>query len=332
MKIKLAYVTVRTGVAVAAALSTVVGCGNDSIPFPELQSSVVSAACRYDVLCQAYPDEATCRASAQTQPHLFDTLGADIASGKVIYDGVSARACVDGINSLSSCTRDAFSTLAASAAACARVFTGTVGAGGTCFFSEECVGGGDCLTTGNCTTSYQCCAGTCQTPPTTVPAGGDCSTTSSPSVCAAGTLCVVDPSGSGTCRAPVGAGGTCSNSTICANGLYCDLATTQSCQPLVPTGGTCNSQLGSQDCNGPQDVCDPNTSVCRPPLAVGAPCTNSSQTCVAYASCDATSGTCVERPAVGAACDATNGPSCLAGNCDTGSSTCVLPPSAGACS
>ena len=330
MKTKLAYVAMRTGAAVAlAALATVVGCGSDALPFSELNSSVLAAACRYDVLCQDYPDQATCLASVQTQPHFFDSMGADIASGKVLYDGVSARACVDGINSLSSCTRDGLSALSPSAAACDKVFTGTVAAGGTCFFTEECVGAGDCSTS-ECD-SYQCCAGICQTPPTTVRAGGDCTT--SPSVCAEGTICDVDPSSyKGICRAPLAAGGPCSASTLCESGLYCDLVTTQTCRPLVPRGGTCNPQLGSQDCSAPQDVCDPNTSVCTPPLALGSPCATSSQSCISYASCDITSGTCVERPTVGAACDPTTTVArCLGGSCDS-TDTCVLPAGAGACS
>jgi hypothetical protein len=331
MKTKLAYVTLRTGLAVAlAALSMVVGCGNDALPFSELRSSVITAACRYEVLCQDYPDQATCLASTETQPHFFDTMEADIASGKVIYDGVSARACVDAIDGLSTCTRDAFSKLSVSTAVCNKVFTGTVAVGGSCFFSEECVGGGDCLSTGSCT-SYQCCAGACQTPPVTVPPGGICPG-SGPSVCAPGTTCVVDSSGNSTCRAPVGVGGSCSVSAVCASGLYCDLLTTQTCKPLVATGGRCDPQVGSPDCKAAQDVCDPTTSVCTAPLAVGSSCVNSPEPCVSYASCDATSGTCVERPPVGAACDPTYGPSCLAGNCDTTSASCVLPPDTGACS
>ena len=331
MKTRLAYATMRTGTAVAlAALATVVGCGSDALPFSELHSSVLAAACRYDVLCQDYPDQATCLASVQTQPHFFDTMGADIASGKVIYDGVSARACVDGVNSLSSCTRDALSALSPSAAACNKVFTGTVAAGGTCFFSEECVGAGGCEKSDSCSGSYQCCAGTCQAPPTAVPAGGDCTT--SPSVCAQGTICDIDPSSfKGICRAPLAAGGPCSASILCGSGLYCDLVTTQTCRPLVPRGGTCNPQLGSQDCSGPQDFCDPNTSVCTPPVAVGSACGNSSQTCVPYARCDVTIDTCVALPAVGASCDPTTVPSCLAGNCDSTTATCVLPAGDGAC-
>ena len=320
------------GAVALAALPAVVGCGSDALPFSELRSSVLAASCRYDVRCQNYPDQATCLASLQTQPHFFDTMVADVASGKVIYDGVAARACVDAINSLSSCPRNAFSMLDARTAVCNKVLTGTVAVGGACFFREECLGGGNCLTTGNCVSSYECCAGTCQTPPVSVPVGGDCSVYD-PSVCPAGTSCLTDPtSGKSTCRVPVGAGGSCSSSPSCAAGLYCDVTLTQTCKPQIATGGTCNPSLGAQDCSGPQDVCDSTTQTCTPPAAVGSPCGGAQPSCVGYATCDPTSLTCVEVPTVGAACDPTRGNSCLAGNCDATSATCVLPPSAGACS
>ena len=119
----------------------------------------------------------------------------------------------------------------------------------------------------------------------------------------------------------------------CGLGLYCDLVTTQTCRPLVPRGGTCNPQLGSQDCSAPQDFCDPNTSVCTPPLAVGSACGDSSQPCLPYATCDVTIRTCVAQPTVGATCDRSAVPSCLAGDCDYTSATCVLPAGGdGACS
>jgi hypothetical protein len=333
VKTKLAHVPMRTGAALAlAALSTVVGCGSDALPFSELQSSVLAATCRYDVRCQNYPDQATCLASVQTQPHFFDTMEVDIASGKVIYDGVSARACVDRVNGVSSCTRDVYKIASSSMASCNKAFTGTVAVGGTCFFSEECVGGGACLTTGNCDSFYQCCAGTCQAPFVSVPVGGDCAAYGS-SACPPGSACIADAtSGKTTCRAPLSAGASCSISLSCAVGLFCDLATTQTCEPLIRTGGTCNPALGSADCIGPQDVCDSTTSVCKPPLAVGSPCVGSSQSCVSYASCDTTTGTCVERPVVGASCNPTYGPSCLGGNCDATTMACTLPVSAGACS
>ena len=89
-------------------LSMLVGCGSGDvpIPFPEFESTALTALCRLEVLCGTYLDSATCMTSEQTQPHLYDTLAQDIASGKVNYDGASARTCIDTINGVSSCNRN----------------------------------------------------------------------------------------------------------------------------------------------------------------------------------------------------------------------------------
>jgi hypothetical protein len=311
------------------AMAVLVGCDSsgDPIPFSQLQTAAVTAVCHVDVLCGSYPDQATCMASAYARPHFFDTLSQDVASGKVTYDGALARTCIDAIKGVSSCARSTLATVDVNVP-CDKVFTGTVAAGGDCFFKEECVGGGACLTASSCS-SGQCCVGTCQPPKVIVPLGGDCST--SAQSCATGTVCVSEAtSGARTCQKPVAAGGTCTSSSVCAAGLYCDMGST--CQRLVATGGICNpAMVGSIDCDNQADHCDSVTSVCTPRLSLGSPCITIANICVSYAACDTASGTCVERPLVGAACSA-NGPSCLAGSCDQTSATCVLNPTAGACS
>lgn len=324
-----------TGVAArlsgVLALAATVGCDGSGgpIPFSQFEPTALAAVCRFSVLCRIYPDQATCMASEQTEPHFYDTLGQDVASGEVSYDGTAARACVDAINGLSACTRTAYAGVA-SGPACNTIFTGTVAVGGACFFSEECVGGGTCLRTASCT-SDQCCAGTCQAPEVTVPLGGSCSPGAT--VCATGAVCITDAtSGSATCGKPVAAGGACTSTSVCAAGLYCDVAATMTCKAPVATGGACNPSLDSQDCDNEFDRCDSNTSICTSPLSVGSACSPSTTaTCVDYAICDVTSGTCVARPVVGAACSAST-PSCLGGSCDPTTSTCALAPTAGACS
>lgn len=305
------------------------GCDSSGgpIPFSQFQTAAATAICHLGVLCRGYPDQATCMASEYPQPHLYDTLGQDIASGKVTYDGTLARTCIDAINGISSCTRSTLATIDLNPT-CNKVFTGTVAAGGDCFFSEECIGEGTCLLASSCS-SGQCCVGTCQPPKVIVPMGGDCST--SGQSCATGTVCVSDAmSGARICQKPVAAGGTCTSSSVCAAGLYCNMSST--CQPLAATGGACDpAMVGSMDCDNRADHCDSGTSLCTPRLAIGSPCVTTSNICVSYAACDATSGTCVQRPLVGAAC-AANGPSCMAGNCDQASATCVLKPTGGACS
>ena len=317
------------GLAGALVLATVVGCdgGGGAIPFSQFEPTALAAVCRLAVLCRAYPDQATCMTAEQTEPHYYDTLGQDIASGKVIYDGASGRACIDAINALSSCSRNVLAT-AGVTPVCDKIFTGTVAAGGACFFSAECVGDGTCLSTGSCS-SDQCCAGTCQAGTVTVQLGDNC--LGGVATCAAGTVCLADPTtGVETCQNPVGAGGACTSSNACSVGLYCDLGS-MTCKALLATGGVCDPSLNSQDCENDYDRCDISTSLCTSPLDVGSTCANSTQSCVSYASCDGTSGICVARPVVGAACSATSGPQCLGGACDATSSTCVLTPTAGAC-
>lgn len=303
------------------------GSGGGPLPFSQFEPAAATAICHVEVLCRAYPDQATCMASAYPQPHFYETMGQDIASGKVIYDGAAARACIDTINEISSCAR---STLAAIDLnpTCNKVFTGAVTAGGACFFNEECVGGGTCMIAGSCS-SGQCCVGACGPPKVIVPLGGDCS--SSGTSCATGTVCVSDAiSGARSCQKPVVAGGTCTSSSVCAAGLYCDMGST--CQPLVPTGGACDpAMVESVDCDNSSDHCSNSTSLCTPRLPIGSPCVTTANLCVSYAACDQASGTCVQRPLVGAACSLT-GPSCLAGSCDQTSGTCVLKPAAGVCS
>jgi hypothetical protein len=317
----------------ALALVTATGCdGGGAIPFDQLQPSLLGAVCHLEVLCGIFPDAATCMVSVYAEPHLFDTLGPDIASGKVVYDGAKARACVDSINGLSSCDRSALATLDLDPVCGANtVFKGTVAAGGPCFFSEECAAAGTCQKTDTSCTSDMCCAGTCIAMPAPLPVGGDCSVAGA--TCASGTVCVFDSSTSPpteTCQTPVGIGAPCVSVNSCTDPLYCDV-TSKTCQSPVATGEACNPSNASLGCNNPHDLCDPTTMICTAKLGLGSVC-NTGGTCASYAVCDTATSTCVERPTTGASCDPTNGPSCLGGTCDATTLTCTLPVSAGACS
>ena len=333
MKIRLTFAVVRAGAALAF-LSTG-GCDGSGAPLPysQLEPSAEQALCHLNVLCGAYPDQATCLASEQASPHFFDTLGQDISTGKVLYDGSKARSCIDSLNGISSCARSDLAALNFDAN-CGNVaiFTGTVPAGGPCFFKEECAGGGTCQKTDSSCTTAQCCAGTCAVAPASVAVGGDCSAAGA--TCVTGSNCVYDGSTSPpteTCQNPGGAGAPCVSISSCANPFYCD-APSATCKSPVATGGACDPSVGSLGCNNANDRCDPITLLCTPRLGLRSACQPSDDGCVSYAVCDATTSTCVERPVVGASCDPTNGPSCLGGNCDATSATCTLTPTAGACS
>jgi hypothetical protein len=314
------------------ALAALAGCdgGGGSIPFSQLEPSAEQAVCHVLVLCGTFPDQATCLASEQVLPHYYDTLGSDVSSGKVIYNGGKAKACLDAINALTSCNGIAVFPLASPLPQidpiCSSIFTGTVASGGTCFFSEECASGGSCGSTQGCSVG-QCCAGACAMI-TYVAKGGDCNVADA--VCASGTTCVFDSTtGAATCQMLPGAGAPCiypNYVPVCAGPFYCDTAS-GTCKALVATGGTCDPSMDG--CKS-GDRCDPTTLVCTPLLPVGSACGSSTIGCVSYATCDATTSTCVELTFVGAACYP-NGPACLGGICDRTTSTCMLTPTSGAC-
>ncbi len=319
--------TLIGGLALAAA-----GCGGGgSVPFAEFEPSAEQAVCHFLVLCGEFPDQATCLASEQVQPHYYETLGSDISSGKVIYDGGKAKICLDAINGLSACNGTVISSLESPLPQldpiCNFIFTGTVAAGRACFFSEECANRGTCTSTQGCLTG-QCCAGACLIY-THVAEGGDCDIADA--VCPSGTSCAANSTTGGyTCQRLPGAGAPCVypsiNIGVCAKPFYCDGPTKGTCKKPVATGGACDPLWTV--CEPPLDRCDGTT--CTRLLAVGSACGSSTVGCVKYAECDATTSTCVELPTVGAACHP-NGPPCLGGTCDRTTATCTLEPPGGAC-
>jgi len=324
---------IALGLIGAAALA-LVGCdGGGSIPFSQFEPAFEQGVCHMLVLCGEFPDQATCLSSDHFEPHHYPTLGQDVSTGKLIYDGAKAQACINSYNALSSCNRKDVGNIAPDPD-CHAIFTGTVAAGGACFLSAECAGGGTCEPPlGSCAPD-QCCAGTCLAATPTVALGGDC--TAAASVCVSGTVCTVDLTNGGeTCQPFVGIGASCVysiNESVCASPLYCD-SQSGVCKAPVATGGPCDPSAGSLGCDILTDRCDRMTSVCTPPLAVGAACDPAASNCAAYATCDATTNSCVQSPAAGQACDPTHGPPCLGDTttCDSTSATCLRMPAGAAC-
>ncbi|MFL5306895.1 MAG: hypothetical protein ACJ8F1_16890 [Polyangia bacterium] len=304
------------------------GCGGGGSLSPsEFHDAALTAGCHLFVLCGEIPDEATCRATQQEEPHFYASLPRLVAIGRVLYDGQKASACIDQINGLSSCSHSVVRSPAL-LSACDQAVIGNVAPGGDCFFNEECVGGGTCQSAANCDSWTQCCPGTCLAPTPTVRAGGDCS--AMPVVCATGTTCVnMSGQSSSTCQPLVSTVGASCASVGCAGTLYCD-PVTMTCQKGAARGGACNPVLDNGDCDDPRDRCD-SSGVCLPRLAVGAPCT-ADGTCVGWATCDATLHTCVELPGLGQTCLGANGLRCLGGgSCDAATNTCTLVPVTGSC-
>jgi hypothetical protein len=302
--------------------------GGGPISFSQYETLVLAAGCQNSVLCGDFPDVATCLSSQQVLPHYYDTLGADVADGKIGFDPAQAQACVDEWNSLP-CTRTA--SLKHPDDPCDSVFTGTVAVGGTCYFDQECAAGSNCqIDYTNCSLS-QCCPGTCAAIPAPVGAGSDC--TLATVMCATGTTCTADANGlTATCQRTPAVGDPCTGAAVpCQYPLYCD-PTSGTCKAPVDTGGACNPQLNGLGCDEEADVCESATSVCTRMPAAGSPCDPiDGGTCLPDATCDTATGICAALPGVGQSCS-DNLP-CLEGIiCDQTSSTCLLTPAAGACS
>jgi hypothetical protein len=303
------------------------GSGNTGGPISlmDFETGALAAACRLLVACGAAADQTTCLAAVQSSPpYVLPTLQQDVSSGKVKYDGIQAAACLAAYGTIV-CTQTWNAGFQASGAPlCAKVFTGTIASGGTCFLNAECAPGAICSFQGSsCDPSTQCCPGTCMPGGATVALNGDCSDTTS--TCVFGTYC--DRSGATPlCLAQATTEGATCSTGQCALPLFCD-PVTGTCMKPAPSGATCafNSATDSVSCDDAREVCDPTTGTCVAPVAVNAPCT-STTLCPRSTYCDAAgTGTCVAYLSAGASC-ASSGARCLLDLlCDPITSTCVLP-------
>lgn len=179
--------------------------------------------------------------------------------------------------------------------------------------------GSDLQCTGDqsyCKLSTTAMCGVCSTRAT---AGGACTQSSD---CQQGLACVTNGGAAGTCAAPGAAGATCDATHPCKGDLAC-------------AGGTCKTPVeAGAACSATDDACDlPKGAYCNPTGMVcaqvgtamaGGACgvvTGGYAVCTGAATCAA--GTCKAAAADGATCGS-NGASCLApATCINGS--CTLP-------
>lgn len=164
-------VTNRLLAVCLASLSSVASCsGEKGIPFEDLEEEALATVCQWQVTCGEMPDEATCRASFQSQPGYYATMQQNIARGRVIYDGALARECLQAFKDIETCSQTEMAALfTAVESACEATFTGTVAVGAPCFLEEECVNSGSCqLPAAGCAAA--CCQGTCVARPDPDPA------------------------------------------------------------------------------------------------------------------------------------------------------------------
>ena len=244
--------------------------------------------CKSLVACGDTLDEAACERGFASSVEGSAQSIADVASGKVIFDGSAAAECLDyrrrheGDCDTGSLRADPARN------ACNEVFVGALGVGEACFTSDECQ-------TGSCSQPFRVCN----------PSTGECP-------------CTV-----GTCKALAGLGEDCRLNS-CERGLACSFgfseATNWRCEPRVEAGEVCTALFACVDsvvcvratpnggavcgvppaegerctpgdpfeCARRDDWCDPEAGICKRRLPLGAPCVarGGSGSCVHYASCN----------------------------------------------
>ena len=218
----------------------------------------------------------------------------EVAAGRVTFDTSKTAGCLAAANALT-CSTLPWQVGASLEAACSGLATGTVAPGGTCYSSDDCVGG-------SCTSSSTTCPGACKA---YVAVGGNCA--GNVSGCIKGSYCDQD-----TCTVPGAQGATCGviHHSLCADDLYCD--------------GTCKARKTSGACAN-YNVCATGTvcanSVCTATVGAAGDCSASDDLCKDGFYCVA--GKCSATPALATACDPAND-HCIDGYCDSGTSKCTL--------
>jgi hypothetical protein len=303
----------------ASTLVSTCGGGGGSIPLSQLGDHVTNVVCASSVRCGELPDDATCR--AVTGVHL-EQIMADVASGKTIYDGTAAAACLDAIAAVGCNLSDG---LEDSPEACRKMLQGTVAVGETCFTDTECASQ-NCALPAACATGT-CCAGSCAPAIEQVAAGGDCSGPQSRCVSTA-TCKVAAGATAPTCQPRVGLGEPCDGVPACTAGLWCQLPVAGgagTCVRFPGTGEACDAE--TLPCDSSKDTCDVETNTCAPVLAVGAACGPGPQ-CAIYAVCDPGTMTCAVLGRPGDGCEGVG--DCLAPlDCVVGA--CVKPTAEPVC-
>lgn len=307
------------------SLLAVAGCGGGSggtapVDFDAFLDQFKIVLCTHDVACGKEPDVPTCRASLKVDGTDFETLRADIASGKVRYDSAKAGACIDYWVRIygGPCTLSALAVIdqTVGSDACNEFLVGSADEGAACFSPFECANATCALADATCERARQCCPGTCVAAtdkPAPVPVGGDCSALLPGQSCVTGASCLsTDGQTSPTCYLPSKVkGAACVMWYECAPPLFCALDApggTRTCQEPAATGAPCNTDVSSGACNDLRDYCD-GTGKCARLHAAGAPCDVVQQNCIGYADCRGSA--CIAKSPERGACDATNGPYCL---------------------
>jgi hypothetical protein len=232
----------RTTIA-CCALALMVGCGGDD-GAPSIGTNqdnvcdqVADVACFNMFQCCSESEiedflsvtdprtEDQCREDVQTIcKRQMATLDFSLKNKHVTFDAKVLDTCLKAIVAPSgSCV--SVEAMAPWTEACmTSAWTGAVAAAGTCDFNNECAKDSFCNPNRICTplaTEGMACS----------PLGGQ-------QACASNLFCDV-----GTCHALLAAGGSCSSTTQCQKGLFCDTASavpTNTCTPLRANGESCS--------------------------------------------------------------------------------------------
>jgi hypothetical protein len=335
--------TTAWGLLIAAAWALLVPACDSSadhgpVPIDDVLDQVMAADCALLVRCHVFSDASLCSlyfGPSQTGINGLDAAVNAAKAGKIQYDPVAARGCLDALYAVS--CGDFDRAAAAAPEACRKTFTGgALPDGARCIADAECVAGSWCAPTslgGNgcdgtctpggtlCNDDTQCSGGqVCDTEQGTAFSRGMCGPPVPPGAlnqpcgtnrrCQDGLFC----SDAGRiCVAPLAAGQPCSLMGItggCADGLVCVFADddrSASCMRPADKGGSC--QVRGQ-CGGLLSTitCDPTTHVCVD-LPSSGPCVGTRLSCNPLSSyCDVSGGTPTCKPylAVGAPCTVTS--------------------------
>lgn len=337
--------------ALPLSLLLVVACGSSEttpVPDPKPAAATLEAYLAADSAfgCRAYaclfglaPSELP--AFCGVDDRIADRA-AGVAAGRLAFDGVKAKACVDALNAYRplDCwgpAADFEADLERLLVTCDGVLAANVAVGGACVLAEECVNG-------FCGADGETCPGVCRPNRR----GGEECSGSEPCVeglACVGQRCVAIASEGGACTASAGCGpalwcqdGRCAKALVegdacdpaashCDPATYCHPAPNTNpggrCQARVAAGGAC--RIGSKDTFG-----------------VASPQCLGQQVCVgltenAAGGLDAF-GTCGLPSDVGGRCDPTHGTAgpeqpdtgCYLGIlCDAATSTCAALPGPG---
>ena len=265
--------------------------GSTPVAYSDFANTMAQAYCSSinDCCIKAGYDASTCESSLKAEfTAMLATMAAD---PKIVYDPAAAARLVDAVKTVNTACTDP--TLSSSMnISWNDVFHGTVGPGGACGSSQDCIKPDGGYVT--------CNAGVCapEAGPTSLFDGPHASLGQSCS-----DTCINSGNGSscsGTAAAATGAGNCWTN-----DGLYCSGTT---CTEVAKIGQTCS---GGNYCEA-AGHCENSSDTCVAATATGA--CMASDACVSTSYCDYTAQVCTPKKANGAACNQDT--ECTGGQCE----------------